>query len=525
MRPAYDQVPYPVAAPERGRSMIILGTSKDGPVNVPVPIKSPEQAFEYFGGEGSLYKSYLKAFHVDNSLTIYLLRVTGSHAEAFVRGFSDQRELALMKVRSMFAGEIYNEVQILTTHDEEGNAFLVVTMPEESRFDTMSYPLKDYDTIEALCRAINEDMRSGNSPIYAITAYPEESTESLRNTLLAELSGGWDGMAITKNELFLALDYTYLLLEGFYADVIVVADAYFDDVTPLAFYGEGEYGLSTFNEKRDYLSMIDSEKGDKVATFHGQLIDFCKKQVRVGFMTHGIIGMNLIEDYEQLQEDNRSYIMTLVNETSFNNRYDLAEQAGGNWIDSGYYISVVAGEFIYEYGSDEPYSDNWCVTYGAMLCALKNADTTTNVGIPNDYELSYEFTPEEMNVMAYLGVVCPRTSVRKGLVVAAGVTAGLPGTDMQSIANVRQVQFAMSTLNGAVEDFTGEDFNALMRNKSIDKVVESALTELKSQGILIDYNYNIEYDRYRAVVSIETNLLAKQMVDYISTRATLSFSG
>lgn len=531
MQPLYDLTTYPVQGPMRGKTLLIMGMSADGPVNIPIPVTSLDSAKKIFGEEGSLYKAYERAYLVDSTILIYLMRVTGEHATCTLwgRDIEDYESdlQPILNLKSLSGGAAYNGMEISIQEDVTNNNdfLLMFTFPPHTGLDAITYRLDDYDNINMLVKAINEDSNSRNSCIHASSTYLDYSTRSIvAYNDIETFEGGEDGLTATKNDLFLALEYSYSLLEGYYIDYIVPVDARFDDTHPAAFYGDAIYGTNWYDDTRDYLSLQDMEDEGKLVTFYKQLIDFCKKQIALGCMTHGIIGLNLVKDPTDIGKYEYSYVVKLAETSGFRTRYGLSTFANGEWSDSGYYISVTTGEQFYHKDTESEYYENLAVTYAAMLTSLSPTGTTTNLPIPNSEGLRYEFEGNELMELSALGVVAPRNSVRKGIVIANGVTAGLASNDMHSIANVRQVQLALSFLNEAIDDYIGQPILPLIQRGVLQKVVKNVLDSLKEDGLLIDYNYNLEYDESRGLGTLSVDLQAKNMVEYVSARAQLGFT-
>ncbi|WP_421021518.1 hypothetical protein, partial [Klebsiella pneumoniae] len=90
---------------------------------------------------------------------------------------------------------------------------------------------------------------------------------------------------------------------------------------------------------------------------------------------------------------------------------------------------------------------NGAVHYAAILTG--HFDTTTNAQLGDDVELLYELSSYTMQELARIGVVTFRNSVRLGNVVASGVTAGSPESELHSVANLRMVQITIAYMNQA----------------------------------------------------------------------------
>jgi hypothetical protein len=528
MQPLYDITRYSSGPSfQRGRTLLLLGTSKNGPVNEPVLVNSLDRAEKVFGKEGSLYQAFERAYRVDSSITIYLMRVTGEHASCVLWGTETDfgQQVPLLRLSTIYGGEAYNQMTAMITNDDEGNACLMLTYPAESAYPNKAYVLKDFDTLNMLVKEINEDTRMGESCVHANTRFLDRPAMTLAAwNDIEHFTGGVDGTDATKNDIFLALEYAYSLLEGYYIDYVCPVDARFDDTHPAAYYGSAIYGTSIYEADRDYLSLQDSADNNRMVTFHKQLIDFCKKQIAMGCMTHGIIGLNVIKDPTDLEKHEYSYIVKLLETAGFKDRHGLAVFRNGEWVDSGYYISITAGEQIYNEGSEDEYFENIAVSYSAMLAALPTDATPTNRKISNDAPLRYQFTSGELAELSHMGIVAPRDSVRHGVVIANGVTAAVYNNDMHSTANLRQVQLVLSFLNEAIDEYVGQPILPLIQRGTLQKVIEKVLESLKIDGLLIDYRYNLEYDEIRGNGTLSVDLMAKNMIDYVSATAGLKFA-
>lgn len=525
MRVWYDYLSYPRTEPQKGRTLFLLGLAKDGPIFTPLQMRSLEAVQAVFGTEGSLYRAFERAFQVNPNLDIYLMRINGEYARCTLYGFVDWNIEPVLQLRCINGGEKYNDIQVMIA-EQDDQMVLQFSFPEDAGLSTVSYPLANYPTLEILVRDINNDTRSGSNLVFATTNRPELPPSVLLGlTETKTFSGGEDGLYPTKDGLFLALEEAYKLLEGYWIDVIVPVDARFDDVHPVAIYGKDVYGTKYYSAQRDYLALQDTENNNRFVTFHGQLIRFCQKQMQLGIMTHGVIGLNVVEDPTDLEKHEYSYIIRLLEATAFRNHYDLAVFENGQWKDTAYYISVTAGELVYNEGTDDEYVENIAVTYAAMLASLAPQESTTNRPIPGATKLRYQFTTGELQELAKMGVVAPRESVRKGIVIANGVTPTMSHPELKSVANVRLMQFALAQLNETLDTFVGQPLYPLLQHGAIEKAVYDTLEALKNEGFLVDYDYRIQYDENEGICVIEVEFLGINMVEFLTTRAELQLGG
>lgn len=534
MQPIYElpKLTSPALTQNLNQTIIILGTSANGPVLEPVLISNLEMASSIFGEFGNLYKGFKQAYEVNNQIPIYLMRVSGSAASGYLLGITtqlvDEEEEdvidSIIKIESIYGGDVYNQISFIIEEDLNNDYYLKIYFPDALNKQNIAYKLTDLTTVNELVKAINTDSYINKNYIKASTTNQDYLILDLiamnaNNEIFLE--NGKDEINLSKNDLFLRFEEAYELLNGFEVNIIIPLEVYFDDFYEGIINNINYYGSYTYNQNRDYLSLIDSDNNQFV-TFHGQLIRFCKNQLDVGIMTHGVISMSMIEDLTELEED--SYLIDWINSTPIQSRYDLTHQDIDGYIDDGKYITIVLGDIIYNKDLPSQYRFPWNACYGAMIASMGYDQTTTNKVIPKTGDFSYDIDNQEINHFANLGIVCPRVSVRNGVVVSNGVTAAISTDAMHYIVNVRQVQIAMNQLNKAVDIYKGEAIQPLINNNTLEKLIDSTLKDLKNQGLLIDYRYNLEYDKNSSSGIIKVDLLTKNMIEYVATQAQLSLT-
>lgn len=530
----FDMQQFLTTAPNRGKTILLLGTAADGPVMTPTAISSPAQFEAVFGDsmKGDLGKAFLEVYRSNKSLDIHLMRISGTQAVGEI-----QTEAGVaISIKSKYGGSKYNyisiEFQISSFQGTPRNA-MIVTMADQARtpVSRMVYYLDKYEYVNDLVQAVNADARRGAVPIILSTGMPFEPISHIWETNeggMFWLLDGTDGLDLTKNQRYLALDDAYSLLEGYYIDIIVPVEAFFDDSHPVAFYGQGVYGTSYYASKRDYLSLTDAEDQDQIVSFHKQLITFCSTQQSFGIFTHGVIGLHPVEDPTIINRYPYSFIEKLVQVTAFKDRRGLSTTQSGQTVDYGNYISVVAGEFIYKAGTSEEYFNNFYLVYAAMVAGIFTDISTTNRPVPlSDISLRYEFSTEEIRDMADIGVVTFRNSVRKGIVVCNGVTAALSSSDMHYVSNVRMVQLTMSLVDQATQDLVGMDLPSVVMSKELDRVIGELLKYLASSsvGILKGYSFSTSWSQETQQGNVELSLMPRYAFEFTGSQVNFSSKG
>ncbi len=521
-------------SPTIGKTLILLGTSNDGPIKEPIMVLNPTQAASIFGdpGNGTLLKGYQQVYDTDKTITVYLVRFTGDYATLDLTGLTSKYKVdTLLRFRSKYGGSLYNQVCIMLDYmvdpvDDISKACLRLIFPDSYNISPKLYFLSDFSTLGRLCQSINQDTDSGQSLVYASTPYGLESSQAIVGpnlNLRANLIGGNDGVTLSKNDLYVELNETYGLLEGIYADIILPLGVYFDDVHPVTIYGENSWGDGYYSDGDDVLDLVDVKNNYKACTFHGQLIDFCMRQMNFGFMTHGVLGFKPITNVSDVTTE-YSYIVKLANATAFKTRFDLTVFDGGEYIDQGYYVSLVAAEAVFNEGLETEYTDNCAAIYAAMLTNLGASATPTNQPIPGLNTLRYEFTTNEIYELSNMGIVTFRYSVNsESLVISSGVTAALSSSDLHSMINVRQVQAVLSEINLLVNNVIGEPYTPIIKKKEMDKQLNEKLNALKTAKVIQDFRVSISFNNNgRGYIALD--LLTLYAIDFISTSAGVMFT-
>jgi hypothetical protein len=553
-----------------GNRLYLLGTSEDGPYMEPTLITGKEMARSMFGDEakGTLVKAFDEAYDRNEDISIYLMRITGKSATLDIEGLPSEdpnNPQYCLRLYSAYAGEKYNQCSAYFTEDETRELRIFHLNTSTGQF---VYELPTYITLGAFVKSLNEDCRMGRHNIMAYTDYPDSdfgpvmgwmsisdnvtivdyssgivsqtpeddgspvipSTDDTNEVYFVPddgiihpyyFGGGEDGTDLTRDELYLACDLAYQVLQGRPVDVIVPVGMYVDDIHPAFLYGKGIYGSSVYSSTNDYLSLIDTQNDNKIVSYHEQLIDFCREQMRLGFMTHGVIGMRPYTVVpENISYDN-SYINRLASLSAFKDRYGFLEYRNGQWYDKGYFVSVVPMELIFRKDLPDAYFANGAVRYAAILTG--HFDTTTNLLLGDDVELRYELSDESLSRLGNIGLVGFRDSVRKGLVVASGVTAGSPTTEMHNVANVRMVQIVITYMNDAVNDVYESDYDDGMRRNFLEQQVKTRLDYLAKQGVILAYDYAIQYRNDGIKGEVLLRLQSKHTTDAIQVSSEVSY--
>jgi hypothetical protein len=505
-----------------GENLYILGTSEDGPIMQPMRINDPQHAARVFGDrlKGTLVRAFEQAYDINSNIPIYLMRITGKSAKLKIAGFVDGEYVDLINLRMIYGGSKYNDVVVRVEHRETtGETVLAFDFGDYN----VSYALNEHMDIDHLIKHINEDARANIHHIFATTEYGHLPTEIVTASYTDswQFTGGEDGVDATRDELYIACDEALTLLLGRPIDVIVLAGMYVDDVHPVAFYGQAVYGNAMYASNEDFLQLVDTMDNNRFVSYHERLIDFCRDQMKLGYMSHGVIGLRPLKTVPDTIEHDDSYIVRLVQATIFRDRYGLMEFRNGQWSDKGHYISVAGFEPIFRQGTPQEYYDNGAVAYAALLAG--HYDTTTNVKIPIQ-ALRYELSEDTMGQLATLGVVTVRNSVRNGYVVTSGVTAAHWESELHDVANMRMSQLTIANMNDIVQTIYESDIAPEVRRLFTEKLVKERLEELARLGVLVNYDYRILFDPKNDYGTIALTLQTKYTVEGISTSAEIGYA-
>lgn len=496
-----------------GKNLYILGTAENGPLLEPKLISTPEELVSVFGNNGSLIKAWREAYQVaTNKINIRCVRVSGTHAEGQMFNY--------IKLTSANAGEVNNKINY-TVYDYG----IEIRNPVALNGESYTFSYDAYPTMGQLVQVINELTRAGKLSVWASIDEDNklQSTTRIRTRFnnierigqQVYLSGGDDGIYISKNELHDYLDIAYNILEGQPIDIIIIADAYFDDTSPLVYYGEnGGYAQAYYTADRDYLTLPHKEDSKRTATFHGQLIDFCYRQMNSSIVTHGVLAFNPLENIEDIFEK-QAYLNKAIFATCLSDGFDLRTKSGDKTIDHGQFVSLVLGEFVYKDTSGNTYYNNGYAGYAAMLCLYLTPESMTNKLVPNIDEIRYHLDDDEINILSKMGVVTFRYSLyMKGIVVCNGVTTALATSPYHSVSNTRMVQMTVAYFKVLLDEYIGQDVKQLRVTKTIEKAIDKLIISLRQAGIIQDIKYDFVISSTGYAV-LNLNILAIYAVEYV----------
>lgn len=471
-----------------GKKIFLLGTSNLGPVNTPIKAISASHIKSVFGEEGTLLEAYRTIKESDFDCEVFMVKISGLHSELYLNINTPSGEIIErgFYLKAKHASEIYDDIivtidsaSIYINYSTKALGEYVLEYKYQVE-DDEGKPLYDnygnpiYKTMYDLAEEINEDTRNLVSQVYC---YANCNSNVLCNSALQGVNprnnafkGGNTGLYYNKNMLYNCLSDTYAILEGHDIDLILPLECYFDDTCT-----SNEDDLNEFyNLDREYLTL----KNDGIyVSYYKQLLEFCKKQMRFGMITHGIMGMNRLNSPFINQDDYYCYL----------NHFKIINENTASMDKYRQLVSVCVGDLYTTYGTR---ISNSYIAYSALVANISIAENTTNKPLPVSFTSYVDFDNRMLNKIKDLGFTAFRYSIlKKTVVVANGVTTS-DDKNFKYLCNVRMCQLTMSRVRGVLNTFVGESINELIKTKEIEHSVIELLNKLISQKIISGFGIN-----------------------------------
>jgi len=500
-----------------GNVVVLIGTAGNGPCNEPVDVAGIEHAKRLFGTDGTLFNGYRLAYTVNPGAVYRLVRIGGRHAELNIPVVYNDTTVNGLRLWSIGGSGIYNSVRVRIASLGAGLTLIINHEDYENIYSFTEFPFTG-----ALVNKINDDALKGYSPVYASTEDITIPSELLYEQFQGEavLSGGSDGLDISKNDMYQELDVVYRSLEGMRTDIVVPLGAFFNDVAIPYIYGSSGslYGASDYYAQDDYLTL--EANGERV-TFHGQLADFCFRQFSRGLMAHGVIGMRPMPEANLIKESQQYYLADLLNATCFADRYGLETRIAGETADRGHYLSVVLGDLF----MDGDYISG-AAAYAALIAAA-GTGTTTSLPVSNITQQRTQLDGDWLRGAARRGLVVFYESLKNGLSVYNGVTASASDGPLRYVANVRTAQYAVHLLRNALDPYVGEIRGTIVIGSAIERVARDVLSRIQQEGRIQSYDVGVQIEPvetqpFSANCTIELTLRAKYAVEDISVTTRIA---
>ena len=491
-----------------GKKIYLLGTSILGPINTPIKANSLSHVISVFGTEGTLVDAYRIIVETNLDCEVYLVKVTGVHSEAYLNINQPNSSVMMngFNIKAKHANEKYNDISIILDSD---SLFIQYTSQTSDDDYILEYNYNEYLTMHDLSEAINNDTRNLKSDVYSyVNCEPGTPTigalDSV-NPIEIKLTGGDSGLYYNKNMLYNCLEYTYSILEGLDIDIIVPLNASYDDT-----FTDDIDDIDTYYDlNREYLTL---KEDDKYVSYYTQLLSFCKKQMRFGFITHGVMGLNLIEN-PMFNEDKYIEVLEYMNEKnkqdSSNSKYK-------------HLVSVIVGDLYGVYGTS---LSNGYIAYAPLVASLSVTENTTNKKLPLTFSIGNIFSNDGIDKLRDLGFTTFRYSpLKKAVVVANGITTS-EDEDFKFLCNVRMVQLTMCYVRTLLSSYIGESLSQLITSKQLEKSLKSLLENLVSINIISGYKVNDIINPVTGHIFLDLSLKTAYMIESIRTFSGLASKG
>lgn len=372
----------------------------------------------------------------------------------------------VIRVASVFAGRLYNDVKLSVEYETGDQRVLVITKPASKKANSAEPPLRysssRYPLFRDLVNAVNADPNNNVVRLSVEEVYLNDEVRKLDLVQDVALTGGDDELFLTKDELYQRLHEAYKLLENYTVDYIVPLGVFADD------------------------QLADPNKN-----FADQLATIVAKIAYYHYPTQGIIATSSPSDVtlQAIQQ----HVDKLL---SYPNRHVLKDASGNELTDSegrpfdvGYYINVVAGpDRNFVNSKLGAYSANSPAAYAAFLSTLPPASSPMNKSVKNDRGLRYTYSNTQRNALTQHRYVTYKIKGQgTGLVSTAiedAPTASLPDSDYRREATFRQVKEAIRRYRQAAEPFLGEP-PTLANQNALDTALSKVDDELVNvEGVL-----------------------------------------
>lgn len=488
-----------------GKKIYILGSAEFGPTNEPILCKSTVGVKTKFGTRGSLIDAFHKIKYVSKDNQVYLVKTTGEHSTTYLNINSYDGEVIHKGfiITAKESNELYNEVKVVIETDYIGFEF-----PIELGGANLKYYYSDYEYIEKLCIAINNDKNNKVYVHYSVDPMLKTNVAFYPcNPNAIYLNGGQCGLEYSKNMLYNYLIQTYEILESSEIDIIIPINAFMDDVYPTDMYAnETLYGKKYYQPTKDYLT--ENTLGTPLS-YMNQLINFCLTQMNFGILTHGIIGFNpAYTEWSDIY--NQSNDLATMYKACF--KYNLKCCINPFY---SFLISVVGGDLKY----NKTILDNGYLAYAALCAKTVITEGTTNIPISNTVNIYQELEEEYLRDLADTGIVMFRQSpLYNTPVVYDGVTAFIvneefPNDELKLFCNIRMIQMAISCLNKLFQFYVGNNIDKIIKEQIINKDIKKILNTLQERSIITKYSFTIvpyyNWHEIRVYLNLESSYMIK----------------
>jgi len=459
-------------------SILLMGTSVDGPICEPIRCQTLSEAERIFGtvvdsekryNNTTLLLAYQEAAE-SGCQDVRLMRVTGTQATATL---VDNLATASTKVNCTMVngGSLYNNFKIIVS-----STAVAISIPrvkggfEDTSKPDLTFNFADYTTLLEMTQAMT------NNPLNLYIKFElenEDDSSDEPNTLGAgtfSFTGGEDKISNTPAQMKTALTAAYSALADYDVDIVVPLGVYADDTTN---------------------------------KFAQQLVNFCGEVSSRNKTTLGVIATSPL--INPTLANVKTYADTLI---ALDNVYTLRDaddnvvyEDDGEVTDAGRYLQIVVGEGIFKNARIGNYVNSMISTYAGMISALAPQSATTNKPVLNVKKLTYNFSVSQLNAITGNKIVTFRLRPGKGIAVTDGITSAKTGSDYTRLSTLRIVAAVISNIKKITEPFIGEPGGEVSKNTLIT-AIQAGLDAMKNAGVLIAFKFSIEATPQETVAGI-----------------------
>ncbi len=486
----------------RRKSVLILGTAADGPVENPIQLVRIEDADVLFGGDKA-GATLLRGVHeavAAGAGDIRMMRLGGSEVTYASLTLKDTTEVTpkdVITIRGRYPGSVYHTVKVAVTAAD-------ITVTNRAGVDH-KYTLADYTTVGALINAINADRTSDVGAVLAGETLASDAIPDLATVAATALTGGKDGCGMTDANLITAAKKAYALVEDYAVDIIVPCGVYITYI-------------------------LDEAGGTVTATAAQDLAEHCYAASQRTGERHGIIALKPLD--EVTLETIGELVSTLKKDSNPNEYIHPTEvDDSGNPLDVGKYISIICAEPLFPDVDSISYATDGAAAYAGLITTLAAESATTNKLVRNAAGVRYQLSAGQLDDITAHRYVTFTYRPGRGVTVVDGMTAAKSGSDYTRLSTVMIVNEAVNAVRTATEPFIGEAGSPQHFN-SMNTAIDSALGAMKVPGAsgsapLQDYRFEIlanAMDIARGEATIELILVPAFELRRIRTIVTIKAS-
>lgn len=454
-----------------GKSLYLFGTAKYGKTFTPVKINSLSHLYSEFGEYGSLIDVYISIKGMVNGINVYCVKISG-HSSKCCLNINIPDGDVINNAICFQCHKEYNDIKLSVFNDS-----LVFEFPNKETNNIFEYKINQYEPLDNLIKRINNDDNDIECFCNCDNSIKPYGNIAIVNPSVVYFCGGESGLNASKLTLYNNLSTAFDLLRGELIDVYIPIDCFIDD----------EYD------------------------FYKLCIDFSMKQLSHGILSLGVMGFNSKED------DLDKYVYNVKQEVK-NLKLEQYKQYSS-------LVQIFAGSVITSYNVDYQY--NGYAIYGALLCNVDMYKPPTSYNVDKNVFLYQEFNNKQLRELTELGVMCFRNSPLKQCIVCANNRTPCNSKHYKFINVVRAIEISTSCLHDICTILLGCNYEELMQNNNLEKILCQALNILVENNLLNYYNINIQTTNDKTNIEhnesfiINLKLKNQYMNDFIERKGAL----